>query len=65
MAAAAIAACSGVPLEMQGGTTFHFVTEGIHAALERASDAAGGKDIKLAGGAEVIQRTPVQVPLSS
>ena len=43
-------------LEMQGGTTFHFVTDGIQAALERARRAAGGKDIKLAGGAEVIQQ---------
>src|SRR5688572_12272173 len=44
------------PLEMQGGTTFHFVTEGIHAALERARGAARGKDINLGGGAEVIQQ---------
>ena len=44
------------PLEMQGGTTFHFVTEGIHAALERARSAAGAQDINLAGGADVIQQ---------
>ena len=31
------------PLEMEGGTTFHFIPEGIHAALERAGDAARGK----------------------
>ena len=44
------------PLEMEGGTTFHFVTEGIHAALERALAAAGGKDVHLGGGAEVAQQ---------
>lgn len=44
------------PLEMQGGTTFHFVTEGIHAALEQARSAAGGKDIALGGGASVAQQ---------
>src|SRR5216683_693165 len=33
------------PLEMEGGTTFHFVTEGIHSALEQARKAAGGKDV--------------------
>jgi dihydrofolate reductase len=35
------------PIEMDGGTTFHFVTDGIHAALERAREAARGKDILL------------------
>ncbi|MGH8609921.1 MAG: hypothetical protein ACREX9_21690 [Gammaproteobacteria bacterium] len=40
----------------EGGTTFHFVTEGIHAALERAKDAAYGKDITLGGGANVAQQ---------
>jgi dihydrofolate reductase len=44
------------PLEMQGGTTFHFVTEGIHAALERAKHAAEGKDVALGGGADVAQQ---------
>ena len=44
------------PLEMQGGTTFHFVTDGIESALERATEAAGGKDISLAGGADVAQQ---------
>jgi dihydrofolate reductase len=44
------------PLEMQGGTTFHFVTEGIHSALQRAKEAAGGKDITLGGGADVAQQ---------
>ncbi|MCP3060199.1 dihydrofolate reductase family protein [Myxococcus sp. K38C18041901] len=43
------------PLEMKGGTTFHFVTEGIHAALERAKEAAQGKDVRLGGGAATIR----------
>jgi dihydrofolate reductase len=43
-------------LEMTGGTTFHFVTEGIEAALERAKHAAGGKDVALGGGADVAQQ---------
>lgn len=37
-------------LEMEGGTTFHFVTEGIHAALERAREAAGDLPVHVAGG---------------
>ena len=44
------------PLEMQGGTTFHFVTGGIEDALERARTAAGGKDVWLMGGASVIRQ---------
>ena len=40
------------PLEMQGGTTFSFVTDGIESALEQAKEAAGGKDVALGGGAE-------------
>jgi dihydrofolate reductase len=44
------------PLEMQGGTTFHFVTEGIEAALERAFEAAGGKDVSVGGGASTVQQ---------
>jgi len=44
------------PLEMQGGTTFHFVTDGIEAALERAREAAGDADVMLAGGAEAVQQ---------
>jgi dihydrofolate reductase len=43
-------------VEMEGGTTFHFVTEGIEAALERAREAAGGKDVGLWGGAQAIQQ---------
>ena len=42
-------------LEMQGGTVFHFVTDGIDAALERAHAAAGGKDIRIGGGAATIR----------
>ena len=38
-------------ITMEGGTTFHFVTDGIEAALERAFDAAGGQDVRLGGGA--------------
>jgi dihydrofolate reductase len=43
------------PLEMEGGTIFHFVTDGIEAALERAREAAQGKDIRLGGGAATIR----------
>lgn len=44
------------PLVMDGGTTFHFVTEGIEVALERAREAAGGKDVRVGGGVSVIQQ---------
>ena len=45
------------PLEMKGGTTFHFVTDGIHAALERAREAAGKhKDVRIGGGVATIQQ---------
>ena len=44
------------PLEMEGGTTFHFVTDGIHSALERATDAAGSLDVRLGGGAATVQQ---------
>ncbi len=44
------------PLEKDGGTTFHFVTDGIEAALERAKSAAGERDVSLAGGADVAQQ---------
>jgi dihydrofolate reductase len=44
------------PLELEGGTTFTFVTDGIESALEQAMDAAGGKDVSLGGGADVIQQ---------
>jgi dihydrofolate reductase len=44
------------PLALQGGTTFYFVTDGIEAALERAQQAAAGKDVALGGGANVAQQ---------
>ena len=44
------------PLEMQGGTTFHFITDGIESALEQARAAAGGKGVSLGGGASVAQQ---------
>lgn len=44
------------PIEMQGGTTFHFVTEGIHEALDRARNAASGKDVRIGGGANTIRQ---------
>jgi dihydrofolate reductase len=43
-------------LTMAGGTTFHFVTDGIHAALERATAAAGGGDIRIGGGVATIRQ---------
>ncbi|HEX6752441.1 MAG TPA: dihydrofolate reductase family protein [Solirubrobacterales bacterium] len=43
-------------LEMEGGTTFHFVADGIESALEQAREAAGGKDVSLGGGADVAQQ---------
>jgi dihydrofolate reductase len=43
-------------LTMEGGTTFHFVTDGIHSALKRAIDAAGGLDVRLGGGVAAIQQ---------
>jgi dihydrofolate reductase len=44
------------PLQMQGGTTFHFVTEGPEAALKQAFDAADGLDVRLGGGASTIRQ---------
>jgi dihydrofolate reductase len=44
------------PLEMHGGTSFHFVTDGIESALERAIEAAGGRDVSLGGGADAAQQ---------
>jgi dihydrofolate reductase len=44
------------PLEMAGGTTFHFVTDGIEPALARAMEAAGGKDVRLGGGASAARQ---------
>jgi len=47
---------SRAPISMAGGTTFHFVTDGIHAAVDRASAAANGKDIRIGGGVATIQQ---------
>jgi dihydrofolate reductase len=44
------------PLELRGGTTFHFVTDGIESALERARDAADDRDVVIAGGASTVQQ---------
>lgn len=44
------------PLAMAGGTTFHFVTDGIEAALERARAAAGDKDVKIGGGVSTVRQ---------
>ena len=44
------------PLEMEGGTVFHFVTAGIEAALDQARSAARGKDVRIGGGAATIRQ---------
>jgi dihydrofolate reductase len=44
------------PLSMKGGTTFHFVNDGIESALAQARDAARGQDISLAGGASAVNQ---------
>jgi dihydrofolate reductase len=44
------------PIEMLGGTTFYFVTEGIDAALAHAREAAGNKDVKIGGGVETVRQ---------
>jgi len=44
------------PIEMQGGTTFHFVTDGIRSALDRAREAAGDRGISIAGGATTVNQ---------
>jgi len=43
-------------IEMEGGTTFHFVTDGIHAALARAREAARGKDVRIGGGVSTVRQ---------
>ena len=43
-------------LKMEGGTTFHFVTEGHRVALERALKSAGGRDVRIGGGVSTIQQ---------
>ena len=44
------------PLVMEGGTTFHFVTDGIGAALEQARAAAGDRDVKIGGGVSTVRQ---------
>src|SRR5579864_4264003 len=44
------------PLEMEGGTTFHFVTDGLESALKQAKEAAKGKDVRIGGGVSVIRQ---------
>ena len=44
------------PLAMKGGTTFHFVTDGIQSALEQAKAAAKGRDVRIGGGAATIRQ---------
>src|SRR5262245_14070617 len=44
------------PIEMKGGTTFHFATDGPEAALDRARAAAGDQDVLIAGGVSTIQQ---------
>lgn len=44
------------PLNMRGGTDFYFVADGIHAALERATAAANGRDVRLGGGAATVRQ---------
>ncbi len=44
------------PLEMEGGTTFYFITDGIESALEKAKKAANGKDIRIGGGTSTIRQ---------
>ena len=44
------------PLEMEGGTTFYFVTDGIQAALERAREGAQGRDVRIGGGVSTIRQ---------
>ncbi|MEV4314884.1 dihydrofolate reductase family protein [Actinocrispum sp. NPDC049592] len=44
------------PWERPGGTTFHFVNDGIHSALDQAREAAGDRDVRIAGGGETVQQ---------
>jgi dihydrofolate reductase len=44
------------PLAMEGGTTFHFVTDGVESALEQAKEAAKGKDVRIGGGVSTIRQ---------
>ena len=44
------------PIQMKGGTVFHFVTDGIHSALEQAKAVAGDRDIRIGGGAATVRQ---------
>ena len=44
------------PVPMEGGTTFHFVTDGAESAVRQAREAAGGKDVQVGGGAHTVQQ---------
>ena len=44
------------PWVRPGGTTFHFVTDGVETAVARAGEAAGGKDVRIAGGAHIVRQ---------
>src|SRR3982751_4560744 len=44
------------PIEMKGGTTFYFVTDGIHSAIDKAKAAAGDKDVRIGGGPATIRQ---------
>ena len=44
------------PIAMEGDTTFHFITGGIHEALDRAREAAAGRDVRIGGGADTIRQ---------
>jgi len=44
------------PIVMEGGTTFHFVTDGIESALEKAKEAAGKRDVKIGGGVSTVRQ---------
>jgi dihydrofolate reductase len=44
------------PIEMEGGTVFHFVTDGIRAAMDRAKEAADGKDVQIGGGVSTVRQ---------
>jgi dihydrofolate reductase len=44
------------PIAMEGNTTFHFITGGIHEALDRAREAAAGRDVRIGGGPSTIQQ---------
>ena len=50
---------SHAPIEMEGGTTFHFVTDGFDAAYSAAREAAGGKGVDIAGGASTVRQALV------